>query len=59
MLSSLTDTELLALCRQHNDQLAFRVFYDRHWPDLYRTAHHKLQRADIAEELIQDLFVKI
>jgi len=58
-LTSLTDTELLSLCHQQNDQAAFRIFYDRHWPSLYQVAYHKLKRQDVAEELTQDLFVKL
>ena len=46
------------MCRQDDEQ-AFRVFYNRHWPNLYLTACRKLRRTDIAEELTQDLFVKL
>ncbi|RAK01991.1 RNA polymerase sigma-70 factor (ECF subfamily) [Larkinella arboricola] len=57
-LQSLTDTELLGLLR-NDDEQAFRELYDRYWYKMYVTAHRKLRRKDVAEELAQELFVML
>lgn len=54
----LTDTELFNLCSQ-NDEKAFKVFYNRHWSILYKIVYRKIHRSDIAEELTQELFIKV
>ncbi|MCF2489258.1 sigma-70 family RNA polymerase sigma factor [Dyadobacter sp. CY347] len=52
------DTELLNRLKD-DDRSAFEVMYRRHWQQLYDFALMKTHDADVAEEIIQDLFVTI
>lgn len=50
------DTELvLAIAR--GDRAAFKTLYDRYQEEMYRLAVRKLHDRDIAEEVVQDIFV--
>ena len=51
------ETLLVALnagCRE-----AFTVIYEKYWYDLYQMAFRRLKQKEIAEELVQDVFVKL
>ena len=52
------DTELLNRLK-NGDNVAFEVIYRRHWQHLYDFAFLKTHDTDVAEEIIQDLFVTI
>lgn len=56
--SELSDHELweaIAL----DDTRAFTTFYDRHWKGIFRTAFHYLHDHEVAERLLQDVFVSL
>jgi RNA polymerase sigma-70 factor (ECF subfamily) len=56
--SELSDHELweaIAL----DDARAFTAFYDRHWKGIFRTALHYLHDQEVAEQLLQDVFVSL
>ena len=38
---------------------AFTVLYDRHWKNIYSTALHYLKSSEWAQDLVQDIFLKI
>lgn len=38
---------------------AFTVLYDRHWKNIYSTALHYLRSSEWAQDLVQDIFLKI
>ncbi|GAB2769155.1 RNA polymerase sigma-70 factor [Rhabdobacter roseus] len=38
---------------------AFTVIYEKYWYDLYLTAFRRLKKKEVAEELVQDVFVKL
>lgn len=52
------ETELLNRLRD-DDNVAFEVIYRRNWQQLYDFAFIKTHDTDVAEEIIQDLFVTI
>src|SRR5436190_20428167 len=56
MLSS--DSELLRLIA-HRDQDALSELYQRYCNLVYSLAFHTLQNTDLAEEVTQDVFIKI
>jgi RNA polymerase sigma-70 factor, ECF subfamily len=56
------DAEIASLVRtaQHGDREAFGELYERLAPGLYRYFYHRThQAAEVAEDLTEDLFVKI
>lgn len=55
---NLTDDELMRLVCT-GDERAFQYLYERHWYNLYSIAYRKLQRQDVAEELTQDIFLRL
>ncbi len=55
---NLPDDELMRLIRTGDEQ-AFQCLYERHWYNLYGRAYRKLQRQDIAEEITQDIFLRL
>lgn len=38
---------------------ALRELYDRYWNELFQTAYRKIQSREVAEELVQDLFINL
>jgi RNA polymerase sigma-70 factor (ECF subfamily) len=44
---------------QHGSEQAFTLVYDKYSKQLYRNITHLVKDEDIAEELLQDLFLKI
>jgi RNA polymerase sigma-70 factor (ECF subfamily) len=55
---SLTD-EMLLLYLRTGDEKAFREIYQRYWKKLYSTALRKIQLSNVAEEIIQDIFLRL
>src|SRR5262249_46580716 len=54
----MTDGELLQLLAQ-DDTAAFNTLFYRHWDPLYRTAVARTGEAQVAFDLIQDVFVEL
>ena len=42
-----------------DDRAAFAELYDRYWQMLYQLARQKLRGSEIAEEVVQELFVSL
>lgn len=57
-MQQLPDNQLLLLSAQSN-KLAFECFYARHQQRIYHTALHKCHDPQLAEQLVQDVFVKL
>jgi RNA polymerase sigma-70 factor (family 1) len=57
-LADSTDQALIELLRQ-GDMAAFDALYDRYWRLLYNLAYQKIRDRDLAEELVQDLFINL
>lgn len=53
-----TDAELIAGINS-NDKKAFRRLYERYQEDMYRLALRKVQSEEVAEEIVQDVFVAL
>ena len=51
-----TDQELTALLKA-GDRNAFNEIYDRYWPPLYLHVNRMLRAEDVAQDLVQDLFI--
>lgn len=51
--------ELLLRCAQHKDRRAFRVLYESCSPRLYSLAVRLLNSEGLAEEVLQESFLKI
>src|ERR1700730_8227202 len=56
--SSYPDQELVALLKQ-NDDKAFTEIYNRYWEKLFSVAANKLCNFELAEELIQNIFLDL
>jgi RNA polymerase sigma-70 factor (ECF subfamily) len=56
--SSLSDFELITLLKA-DDEVAFKVLYDRYFSALYNHAYEKLHDRCLAQEAVQDVFVHI
>ncbi|WP_028666488.1 RNA polymerase sigma-70 factor [Runella zeae] len=54
----LTDIELLQLIKNHN-QAAFESLYRLYWKRLYDFVYVKTHDGNVAEEIVQDLFVTL
>jgi RNA polymerase sigma-70 factor (ECF subfamily) len=54
----LADHELLRLLQQDN-ALAFQELYLRYWDKLFYAAHKRLKSAMAAEEIVQEIFLKL
>ena len=57
-MESLTDTALLVQIKDDNHD-AFDVLFDRYWKKLYQTAHARLDDDVIAQDVVQEIFIKI
>ncbi len=49
----------LMLAFQRGDEGAFRALYERHAPAMFRFCHHFVRNTARAEELAQDVFLKV
>ncbi len=56
--SKLDDKELLPLIYKE-DENAFGEIYNRYWKRIYATALNYLQSSQAAEDIVQDVFLKI
>lgn len=54
----LDDIKLVALLNV-SDEKAFQEIYKRYWKPLYFSVLKKIERTDVAEELLQNLFVSL
>ncbi|GAB3958454.1 RNA polymerase sigma-70 factor [Spirosoma harenae] len=52
------DVQVLKALSEGN-RLALAELYERYWYDLYRVAFQKTKSREVAEELVQDLFVQL
>lgn len=50
------DNDLLELLKE-DDLNAFKEIYQRYWKKIYATAFKRLKRKELAEEIVQELFV--
>lgn len=57
-LAHVTDGELMAGIAG-NDRQAFRKLYDRYQEEMYRVAVRKVHSEEVAEEIVQDVFVDL
>lgn len=53
-----TEEQLLIQKAQQGDRRAFAVLVDRYWDRLYRWLYHVSHRADVADDLTQETFLK-
>lgn len=51
--------EVLVSALSGGDRDAFAEIYERYWGPLYRLAYQKMRSREIAEELVQNLFVSL
>ncbi|MDQ8004584.1 MAG: sigma-70 family RNA polymerase sigma factor [Pedobacter sp.] len=49
--------EVLWIAVQNSDDKAFNTLYNRYWKKLYATVLHYINDAEIAERVVQDVFV--
>lgn len=54
-----SDEDLLALMREHDDELAFSELYNRYFRLLYNYCYEKVSDQFAAQEIIQELFVSL
>lgn len=50
------DNELLAASR-NGDETAFRLLFEKYWADLFKIALRRLQSAEDAKDILQDVFL--
>lgn len=43
----------------HDDERAFIEIYDHYWYKLFRSAYRRIKDKSVAEELVQNLFLKL
>ncbi len=59
-MASLTREDGILLQRlQAGDAAAFKTIYDNHWQELLRFACKKVQVEDVAQDMVQDIFVSL
>ena len=51
--------EMLLKLLKASDEKAFKEIYTRYWTQLYKSAYHKTRRHDVAEEIVQNIFVTL
>lgn len=56
MMKSIADKALL---KAADEQLAFRILYDRYWEALYLKAMRRLNNAEDSRDIIQEIFVSL
>ncbi len=47
------------LLKGTDEQLAFRLLYDRYWEDLYKKAFRRLNSEEDAEDIVQEIFLSL
>lgn len=52
------DAELVSAIAA-GDRAAFRLLYERYQDEMYRVAMRKLRKREVAEEIVQDIFVNL
>ncbi len=58
LYSTYTDQQLLNLLH-NDDQSAFTELYDRYWQRMFAMAFLRLERRDLAEDIVQDIFTRL
>lgn len=53
------DEQILLAQVAEGDEVAFKVIYEKHWPDLYRDAYRRLQDTQLAEDVVQEVFYRL
>ncbi len=56
--SNISDETLITLIA-NDDEVAFREIYERYWKRLFSLATFKTNSQEIAEEIVQELFVRL
>jgi RNA polymerase sigma-70 factor (ECF subfamily) len=54
----LTDQDLLAQMKA-DDEAAFHLLYERYWEQVYNSAYKRLNDADYAKDITQDIFLQL
>lgn len=57
-LNTLTDSNLIELLKNDN-KASFEELYNRYWDKLYSHAYKRVQKEEIAEEIVQDFFTSL
>lgn len=57
--STVSDQMLITLIATDDNELAFREIYERYWKRLFSLATFKTNSVEIAEEIVQELFVRL
>lgn len=57
-LVELSDQNLVDLCRK-GDSKAFEELYNRYWSKLYSSAFKRIKVREVAEEIVQELFMSL
>ncbi len=55
----LLSEEILIKLLKAGDETAFKEIYQRYWKGLYTKAYLKIRRHEIAEEIVQNVFIKL
>jgi RNA polymerase sigma factor (sigma-70 family) len=58
MMANYLDIDLLAQIKEDNE-FAFDVLFDRYWKKLYQTALARLGDDVVAQDIVQEIFIKI
>lgn len=53
-----TDDQLIFAMRK-GDESAFKVLYDRHWPEVYTMVYRRLGDEEATKDIVQDIFVNL
>lgn len=59
MYSSLSDYDLQLLIAENRNKSAFEVLYARYWEKVFTICNNRLQDAEAAEDIVQDVFISI
>lgn len=59
MMQKNDDTELLLRLVAEGHRPSFTVLYDRYWKKIYTTSLHYLKSPEWAQDLVQDIFLKV
>jgi RNA polymerase sigma-70 factor (ECF subfamily) len=57
-MENISDLELLKNIKC-NDHFAFDVLFEKYWKKLYQTAFARLNDSDAAQDIVQEVFIKI
>jgi RNA polymerase sigma factor (sigma-70 family) len=55
----INDDALLLRELQHGSEKAFKILYQKYWAQAYSSAYKRLQDADQAKDVVQDIFTNI